>query len=206
MVTVAPGFIMIFKPATKVVQIRDLSQNVGPTDEVRAPALPHQILGGLNPKEPHLGRHAFVDGDLSHVFRRLNAIARDVHVHEVLQQVTVVGGDLDHLTVRAQAQTFLHIDAVGAGVLDPAVRKRGEVGVFGEDLLRRHELVQLRQFAVVADEGVERVERLHLQEILLRHEALAERRHAEIGEAVLQLGSAKTTGEGADCVGHGCSP
>ena len=48
---------------------------------------------------------------------------------EVLQQVAVVGGDLDHLARRVQAEQLDHLLGVAAAVLQPRRRVRGEVRV-----------------------------------------------------------------------------
>ena len=60
---------------------------------------------------------------------------------EVLQQVAVVAGELDHEAVRRRARAGrVIISAVAPGVLDPAGRVGREVGVLAEDRLRAHVL------------------------------------------------------------------
>jgi hypothetical protein len=64
--------------------------------------------------------------------------------------------------VGAEAEAFPHHQPrIAPRVLHPAVRERGEVGVLGEDLAGRDELLQLHEEAVLADVRAQRVERLH---------------------------------------------
>ena len=116
------------------------------------------------------------------VGRRLDAQHRHAARDEMLQQVAVVAGDLHHLAAGPSLQRLDRHLGVAPRMLDPAGRVGREVGVLGEDLLRRDELLQLHQEALVADVGVQRIERLHLVQLLGRDVRLAQRRHAEIDE------------------------
>jgi hypothetical protein len=110
----------------------------------------------------------------------------------MLQQVAVVARQLDRQAVWPEVEPLGDHGAVGLGVGDPGRRVRGEVGVFPEDVLRAHVLAQLDEKACPAHERVERKVRLHRIELLGREKALAERRHAEIDETVLQAAAAET--------------
>ena len=110
----------------------------------------------------------------------------------MLEQVAVVAGQLHHLAVRAEPEALDHRLHVVARVSHPGVRVGREVGVLGEDLLRRHELLELHQQAVLADPDMQRIEGLHLAEPLRGNVALAKWRHAEVDEGVAQRSRAET--------------
>src|SRR5437762_14127181 len=78
-------------------------------------------------------------------------------------------------------------------MLEPAVGVRREIRVLAENLLRAHVLFQLGQKTAFADVDVERIERLHLIRLLRTHVTLAQGRHAEIHEGMVQLRPAKPT-------------
>ena len=75
---------------------------------------------------------------------------------EVLQQVAVVGGELDDEALVRRARDGRSSSRRSAGVLDPGVRVGREVGVLAEDLLGRDERRQLREPAPAADAHVQR--------------------------------------------------
>jgi hypothetical protein len=56
------------------------------------------------------------------------------------------------------------------------------------------ELLQLHQEAVLADVGVQRIERLHLVELLDGDVRLAQRRHAEVDEGISQRFATEAAG------------
>ena len=76
-------------------------------------------------------------------------------------------------------------------MLDEGRRIRGEVRVFGEDLVRRHERLELDEVAPLAGEDVKREERLHVSDLLRAEEALAERRHPEVDDRQVERGAAE---------------
>ncbi len=88
--------------------------------------------------------------------------------------------------------------AVLAAVLQPARGVGREVRVLAEDLFTAHVLLELDQVAPAAHEHVQRIERLHLVELLLREIALAERRHAEVDERVLERRAAEPAARAVD--------
>src|SRR5690606_15131739 len=102
-----------------------------------------------------------------------------------LQQVAIVAGDLDHPALRSEVQPTAHLLDIPLAMGEPGVGEGGEVGVLSaEDVLAGDVLVKLHEEAVLADERVERVEWLHLVELLAGQEALAERRLAEVNEGM----------------------
>ena len=108
----------------------------------------------------------------------------DAFGDEVLEQVAVVAGELDDLVLWAEIESLDHSLGVDAAVLDPAIRVRGEVRVVAEDVLGADVRLELDQETLAADVDVERVERLHLVELVATHVAFAERRHSQIHEGV----------------------
>jgi hypothetical protein len=145
-------------------------------------------------EEPDQGLDPALARRLGDVGRRLDAERRDAALDEVLQQVTVVGRELDHLAGGPQAEPLGDHRDVAPGVLEPRGRERREVGVLGEDVLGRDVLLELDQQAAVADPDLERVERLHLVGLVGGEDALAQRRHPEIAQRVGQAGVAEPAG------------
>src|SRR5690606_28497518 len=88
-------------------------------------------------------------------------------------------------------QTLRDHLAVPLGVRDPAGRVGGKVGVFPADGLRADILLQLDQEAALADKHVQREVRLHRVQPITGKKALAERRHPEINERVLEGAAAQ---------------
>jgi hypothetical protein len=106
--------------------------------------------------------------------------------HKVLEQVPVVGGDLDDLAAGAESEALDDRVGVSPRVGDPAVGIRGKVCVLRKDLLRRHDLVELHQQALPANQRMQRVEPLGLAQPIRPDIGLAQRRHPEIDERVLE--------------------
>jgi hypothetical protein len=61
----------------------------------------------------------------------------------VLQEVTVVGSDLDHATSSIQLEPLNHHFRVFPGVFHPRISEGGKVRILREDLLRRNKFVEL---------------------------------------------------------------
>jgi hypothetical protein len=164
-------------------------------------ALLGQRLGRRPPEELDHGRDAaLLLGDLGDVGRGLDPEHRHPALGEVLEQVAVVRGELHHLRSLAEAEARDGHLGVAAAVLEPAGRERREVRVVGEDRVGRLELLELHEEAALADQRVEREERLHRAELVLAEVAVRERGHAEVGERVLQRAAAEAARAGA---GHG---
>ncbi len=127
-------------------------------------------------------RDALLDRDGGDVGRRLHAQHRHSAGDEVLQQVAVVAGHLDHQARGAEPESFDGAVDEDAGVFHPGRRVRGEVGVVREDVLGRHVHGQLHQQARAADPDPERVEDLRGLEPFRGDVALARRRHTQVDE------------------------
>ena len=175
----------------EVVEVRHLRQHVVADDEVGPLALGDEL--GRQPLAEELdpARYALLHRDLGDVGGRLDAEHRHAQRQEVLQQIAVVAGQLDHQAVGPKPQPLRDRLAVGLGVLHPARRVGREVGVLAEDVLRAHVLLELDQEALSAHQRMQREVRLHGVELVTRQKALAQRRHAEVDECMLQCRAAK---------------
>jgi hypothetical protein len=111
-----------------------VGEDVAPEEEVGGLAVGHEFIRGLHTEEFHdAGNLLLLPGDLGDVGRRLDAEDWDALGLEVLEEVAVVAGDLDHEARRIEAEACDHHFAVTARMFDPARRKAGEVGVVAEN-------------------------------------------------------------------------
>ena len=114
---------------------------------------------------------------------------------EVLQQVPVVARNLHYPAVHTEPKPFAHLVDVAARVFDPARRIRREVRILGEDLVWSDEFLQLHQETRIAHIRMQRIERLHLLQLIGRDVRLAQGRHPEVDEGGLQWGTAEAAAE-----------
>jgi hypothetical protein len=80
---------------------------------------------------------------------------------EMLQQISVIAGQLDREAIGPQAEPVLDHIAVGLGVGDPGGREGGKIGIFCEYMLRAYIFPELHQEAGAADLHVEGKVLLH---------------------------------------------
>jgi hypothetical protein len=109
----------------------------------------------------------------------------------MLEKIAVIAGDLHDEAVRPEHEPLGDHVTILPSVLHPARGVGREVGIFFENALRPDILLELDQKALVADEDAERKVRLHPVDLVGRHEGLAQGRHAEVDEDVLQAQAAK---------------
>ena len=192
----------VFHAADEVVDVGHVGQHVVAQQQVGLAVFAGDVGGGGPAHEAHRRRDTLADGHLGDVGGRLDPQHRDAGGDEVLEQVAVVAGDFHHAAVRAQLEAIRGHHGVTARMFDPARRVGREVGVLAEDRVRRHELLQLHQVAVVADVGVQRVEGLHVAELVRRDVRLAQRAHAQIDEAGAQRRLAEAAFEGGGACRH----
>ena len=176
----------------EVVQVRHVGEDVVRDEQVGLAALVRQARRELTAEEIDDGLDPPLAGDRRDVGRGLDPERGDAALDQMLEQVAVVARQLHHLAVRPEPEALDHRVHVVARVCDPGVRIRREVGVLREDLLRRHELLELHQQTVLADTDMERVEGLHLAEPLRGNVALAKWRHAEVDEGMAERSRAET--------------
>ncbi len=122
-------------PRDEVVDVRDVSQHVVADQQV-SPRLGSQRLRRLDAEELDQRGYSLLDRDLGDVRGRLDAKNRDLSLDEVLQQVAVVGGQLEDVARAVEPPALDHGVNVLPGVLQPRARIGREVRVFAEDVLR----------------------------------------------------------------------
>ena len=90
----------------EVVEVGDVGEDVVGDQQVGAAALGHEPGGELAAEELDDGLDAPLPGDLGDVGGGLDAERRDAALDEVLEQVAVVAGELDHQAVRAEPEAL----------------------------------------------------------------------------------------------------
>ena len=174
------------RAGNEIVQVGDLGKHVVAHDQAGALALLDQALRRGTTEEVHERWHSPLLGGLRNVGRRIDPENRYAGADEVLEQVAVVRSELDDEVLRAQTKTLADHLHVLPCMLDEGRRIRREVRVLGEDLVRRHERLELDEVAPLAGEDMKREERLHVPDLLRTDEALAERRHAKVDDRQLE--------------------
>src|SRR5262245_15829908 len=164
-----------------------MRQNVVSDKEVSLHSPGPQSSRRILAKERNLSRYAPLLCTLGHVSRRLDSQHRHSAPREILQQVTVIAGDLDDLALPGNGEKRNHLSHIGLGVPQPRIRERREIGVVAEYVLRTFPFLELNEKALTAHEGLERIEWLHLLQIFRLEIGVRKRRHAEIDEHVLEL-------------------
>src|SRR5262245_27007370 len=89
-------------------EIGDVRVHVVAGDQVGTSIGGSQLLAGLGAEEPDFGTNPLRLGDFSDVGRRLDAENRNTACHEVLQEVSVVAGDLSDKTVPIEPEALDH--------------------------------------------------------------------------------------------------
>ena len=170
----------------KVVEVRHVREDIVSQQKVGTTLLRRDRLRRAAAEEGHARRNSLGFGRVGDVGCRLDAEHRHAPGHEVLQQVAVVAGDLHHHGRARQREALRNLLDIEAGMFDPACGKRRKVRVLGEDLVRRHVLLQLNQEARLANIGVQRVERLHQVQLIGGDVCLAQRRRSQVEEGRAQ--------------------
>src|SRR5262245_4181652 len=179
-----------------------MCQHVVPDDEIGMPVLLADVTGRGGAEEPDKSGDASLGRRRGDVGRGIYAEDANAMTHEVLQQVTIVARDLHDEARVVEGETLDHGVDIRPSVLDPAVGIRRVVWVpVVEDLFGGDVLLQLHKKALVAHAWVEREERFRFVEMIGVGEGLAQWRHAEVHEAVLE----RCVAEPADAfsAGHG---
>ena len=160
-----------------------MGQDIVGGDDVGQAALGAKVARQLGPEEAGQGRHAARPRRLGAIVRRIDPLHGNAGGLEILQEIAVVGGDLDHQAVRTEGEALGHHLGIGAGVRQPGGRKGGEVGVVAvEMLLAAGDVLDLHQLADAADEGAQREEALGVARLFGRAHGVGNRRHAEVDE------------------------
>jgi hypothetical protein len=171
-------------PPDEVVKVGNLSQDVVAQQQIRRLSRVCEFASRFDAEELDERGHAFFDGDFGDVSRGFDAQGGNLARNEMLEQIAVVAGDFDHVTLAMELKTLNHPLCVNAGVFHPAIGIGREIGVIAEDMLRANISFQLHQEALLADEHTQWIERLHLVELIGAQVTLTQRRHAEVDQGV----------------------
>ena len=128
----------------EVVDVRHLREHVVPEHEVGATSLAGEPPPELRAEElDNVGTPRAIAA--SATLRAGSMPSTGCPSAENAEEIAVVRRQLDDEALRASSRRSVIIVDVPARVLDPGVGVRGEIGVLGEDLVRRHELGNLRE-------------------------------------------------------------
>ena len=112
------------EPFDKIIQVRDVSQHVVADDQISIPSFSNQIERRLLSEEgdrridPLLLRH------FRHIGCRLDPKHRNPSRHEILQQISVITGNLNDFGIAIQSESISdHVD-IGLRMGQPRIRKR----------------------------------------------------------------------------------
>ena len=178
-------------PGHDIVEVRHLCQRVVAGDQVGRPTGSSQLARQCMVEESGERRYTCRLGDERDILGRLDAQYGHSGADEIPEQVSVVAAQLDDEAGRTEVQGTPHLVSVEAGVFEPAVGVRREVRVLREDRLRRHVGRQLDEEAAITDRHPERVEGLHLIELVRAQVALAQRADAKVDHDVVEWRSAE---------------
>src|SRR2546421_64502 len=177
----------------EIVQARYLSENIVPEQEIRAPIGINEFSSQDRAKEPNQCWNTFFHRHISDVGRGLDAEGRNVLLDEILQEITIVTGELDHQTVCVQSQAIRHAIGVGLRMTQPRIRIGGKIGVLREDIFWPNIFLELYQETIAADIGTQWIEWLHSVDLVRAEKALTQRRHSQIYKRMVEWRSAEST-------------
>ena len=142
------------------MEIGHVGENVVGHDEIGLAALGHDPCGERGVEKLCDRLDSSFAGDRGDVDGRLDPEGRDAGAGEVLEQVAVVAGGLDHEAVRAEGQLCDHRRRESARMLEERIRVGREVRIGPEERVRRNALGDLDERAAGAADDVEGVARL----------------------------------------------
>src|SRR5207248_11018002 len=127
----------------KVIQIRNLSQDVVAKEKVGGFALLTQLARRSFAKEFDYCWNSFFDGDLGNISSVFYSEDSDAFFHKVLQKIAVVARDFDNGTPLVEAKSLHHLIAIAFRMGQPTIRVRREVRVIAEDVVGSNILFKL---------------------------------------------------------------
>src|SRR4029434_9892129 len=143
----------------EIVELRHMSQHVVPDQEVGALALRLELGGEGSPKELHDGGYALLLRGARAVLGRFDPQHGNVLPLEILEQVTIVAGDLKSQALAPEGKAGHHVIRVGARMIEPGVGVGRKVRIIvAEYRLRTFEFLKLYEEARRADVGPQRIE------------------------------------------------
>ena len=136
----------------EVVDFRNVREDVVGYHQVRLLTLGGQFLRQGNPEEVLYDRNSLRARGCGGAGCGLHTGAGNAARLKILQQVSVVGGDLDDMAFRVQGESRHHLADVPLAMRQPGVREAAEVGVFGtEQLVSPGEILGLGEPAIAAN-------------------------------------------------------
>ena len=171
--------------------VRDVRVDVVRDDQIGRTVRGTHSCRGVGVEKRRLGGYAGITRRCTDIRTGLDAEASDAGVHDVLQKVSVVAGDLHDERALRQGEPIDSPRHEGPGVFDPAARERRVVRVFGERLGRCHQRRNLQQQAFPADPQMERIRGLGVVQLRGSEERLAGRSGPQVEDALEIGGSAE---------------
>ncbi|MOA04884.1 hypothetical protein D3C78_1244570 [compost metagenome] len=153
-----------------------------------------QLLGQRHAKEALDNYDALGPRSLGGARSRLDPIAGDAGSLHILQQIAIIGSDLDHTAGCPQAQTRDQRLHITLRVGQPGRGKRAEVGVvLGKQSLTPGIVFRLHQPAGFTDQQTQRKVRLRPVQARLGQIGIGRRRTAQVQERQAQGAATMTT-------------
>ena len=182
----------------EIVEIGNLGKNVVAKNQVGAATFRNEFFRHLRAEEPHERGHAFIDGNLSDIGRRLNAKHRYLPADEILEQVTIVAGDFHDKALAIEAKSLGHFVAVAFAMLQPGIRIGGKIRVVGKNIFGPLVFFELHEEAFLTSVYMEGIVDFAILEIRGGRVGLAKGRHAKIDKSRSQGRTAETARLGGD--------
>src|SRR6266404_4576055 len=183
-----------FETAAKVVDIRHMRKDIVAGDQIGLPSLGRESLAQRFAKKLTQHREALRLGRPRSAGGRLDAETRDARRNEILQQVTVVRGNLDYHTLFVEPEPARDVACIALGMCEPTRRRAGEIGVVGvEHVLGAGEILGLHEPAAVADPQAQRKVSFRFRQVVARQIGVRRRREAEVEKPMLKRRGAMTT-------------
>ncbi|MNK87175.1 hypothetical protein D3C87_1071050 [compost metagenome] len=177
----------------EIVDVRHMGEHVVGRHQVSAPTFAFQLRSSVATEEQLTDLQAFFACRLCSAARRFNAQAGNAASGDVLQQVTVVGGDFHHTAVGGQAETLDHLGDIALGMGQPGAGERTEVGVLGvEQAIGAGVILGLHQPALLTHRDLQRHPLLGLLQAISVDVGVGRWRGAEVDQRQAQRCGAPT--------------
>jgi hypothetical protein len=167
------------KTGNDTIQVGHVREDIVRVNDVGAKPLRRELVGELIAEEANDGSNPLLLRDLCDVLCRFDPEDRNAASLVVLQEVTVVAGDLGREAVWAKRERLDEARGERFGMLQHRLRKRREVEVLTKHRLWRNFLRDLDERARLAKHEIERKPRLQSRELLLRQKRIREGRGPE---------------------------
>ena len=108
-----------FQAFDKIVQVGNLREYVISKDQVSGASLRCELARHLRAKKTRERRHSLLDRNLGYIGCGFDSEHRYISLDEILKQVAVVAGHLNHKTLRPQPKPSHHFFTIVFRVLEP---------------------------------------------------------------------------------------